>query len=177
MSEHGCASNTKDSEGVEHGFRFQTVPGSVSNIWREAGYESGNEDRLVQCVGTIDAGNSLSTEFGMFNETYVNIPSSYGNGPVFFRSVDNGDNVNFRKGKSYPTDGRKSAYIQGRSGTDFSYLGDVTAQYDNAQTLTYNTDQTKDAFELVTDLHTIEKVLQSMDIDMSVNSFDDVNID
>ena len=27
--------------------------------------------RFVQCFGSIDAGNSLSTEFGMFNETYM----------------------------------------------------------------------------------------------------------
>jgi len=35
-------------------------------------------------VGTIDAGNSLSTEFGIYNETYINIPTSYSAGPAYF---------------------------------------------------------------------------------------------
>ena len=36
------------------------------------------DKKIVQCFGSIDAGNSLSTEFGMFNETYINVPTSYG---------------------------------------------------------------------------------------------------
>lgn len=142
-------------------------------------YGSGNQDRMIQCVGTIDAGNSLSTEFGMFNETYVNVPSSYGNGPVFLRTVSNSDNVNYKCGATYSGN---SAYIQGRTGTDFSYLGDVTAEYDNANMMRYETSEIADAFELVTDMQTINSVLQSMknsneDISFSFDSFDDVNID
>jgi len=53
--------------------------------YREKGDNGNYKTRTVQCFGAIDAGNSLSTEFGMFNETYVNIPTSYGNGPVFFK--------------------------------------------------------------------------------------------
>ena len=176
MLSHGQGSNTKDTEGTEHGFSLVNVAGDdVKNIWREYSYKPGNEDRLVQCMGTIDAGNSLSTEFGMFNETYVSVPSSYGNGPVVFRSVDNSDNVNYKTGRSYPETSRTTPYIQGRTGTDFSYLGDVSAEYDNAQQLTYNP---KDAFELVTDYHTIEKVLKSLGSeDITVNSFDDINVD
>ena len=159
MLKHGKGSNTKDSRGVEHGFDIKNINNiSIDNVWRESSYTPGNKDRLVQCIGTIDAGNSLSTEFGMFNETYVNVPSSYGNGPVFFRTVSNSDNVNYKTSRSYPETAKKSAYIQGRTGTDFSYLGDVNAEYDNAEQLTYNTN-TPDAFELVTDFHTIEKVL------------------
>ena len=175
MLSHGKGSNTKDENGTEHGFSLEDVNSDVNNIWRESSYMPGNEDRVVQCMGTIDAGNSLSTEFGMFNETYVNVPSSYGNGPVFFRAVSNADNVNYKTGHSYPETSQKTAYIQGRTGTDFSYLGDVNAEYDNAQQLTYNP---KDAFELVTDYHTIEKVLKSLGSeDITVNSFDDVNVD
>lgn len=175
MLTHGKGPNTKDSQGNEHGFSLNVVPGDIQNIWREDSYEPGDTDRLIQCVGTIDAGNSLSTEFGMFNETYVNIPSSYGNGPVFFRAVSNADNVNYKTGRTYPYTGKKTPYIQGRKGTDFSYLGDVNAQYDNAQQMTYNPN---DAFELVTDLHTIEEVLKSLGSEsITVNSFDDINVD
>jgi hypothetical protein len=47
-------------------------------------YNETPSNRIVKCFGTIDAGNSLSGEFGVFNETYINIPSSYGSAPVFF---------------------------------------------------------------------------------------------
>lgn len=147
------------------------------NVYRERCYESGNKDRLVQCYGTIDGGNSLSTDFGMFNETYVTIPTSYGNGPVFFRSVGNNDNVNYKKGKSYPT-GDKTATIQGRSSIDYSYLGSITAEYDDQTTMVYQTDSENDAFEVVTDLSTIQKTLNDLGASsMKVNSFDDVNVD
>ena len=32
------------------------------------------DETVVKCFGSIDAGNSLSSDFGMFNETYINIP-------------------------------------------------------------------------------------------------------
>ena len=63
--------------------------------------ESDYNNRLVQCFGAIDAGNSLSTEFGIFNETYINIPSSYGAGPVFFKSVEDTYDTNLRTSKQY----------------------------------------------------------------------------
>lgn len=34
--------------------------------------------RVVQCIGEISAGSSRMDTFGMFNETYVTIPTSYG---------------------------------------------------------------------------------------------------
>lgn len=73
-----------------------------TGIYREKNYGSGNKDRIVQGFGQIDAGNSLSTEFGMFNETYVTVPTSYGNGPVFFRLSDNYEDTNYVPG-SYPS--------------------------------------------------------------------------
>ena len=103
MTTHGCGANTKDEDGTEHGFRLTKVTGT-SNVWREVEYESSNKDRMIQCLGKIDGGNSLSSEFGMFNETYVSVPTSYGNGPVFLRTVGNSDNVNYKSGRSYPTE-------------------------------------------------------------------------
>ena len=57
-----------------------------------------NKNRLVQCFGSIDAGNSLSTEFGMFNETYINIPTSWGAGPVFLKKSDS---ENYKLGSAH----------------------------------------------------------------------------
>ena len=147
------------------------------NIYRERSYESGNKERMIQCFGSIDGGNSLSTDFGMFNETYITIPTSYGNGPVFLRSVDNNNNVNYKKGKTYPT-GTKTSTIQGRSETDYSYLGSITAQYDDTTNMVYKTDSENDAFEVITDLTTIQSTLQTLGArTINIDSFDDVNVD
>lgn len=139
------------------------------NIYREKNYSSKSKDRIVQCFGSIDSGNSLSTEFGMFNETYVTIPTSYGNGPVFFRVVD--DNENYSSTKSYHG---TASNLEGRSSTDVGYLGDVTPQFDAS-------DYYKDPLpiEIVKDVPTIQAALRLLGKDdtISVTSYDDVNID
>lgn len=58
----------------------------VNKVYQEE--ESENYSSVVKCLGTIGSGNSLSTEFGMYNETYVNIPTSYGQGKVFFKCIN-----------------------------------------------------------------------------------------
>ena len=78
-----------------------------SNVYFRESYEN-KLDRVVQCFGSIDAGNSLSTEFGMFNETYINIPTSYANGPVFFKHVQDASESNYIFGKSYNVTNRNT---------------------------------------------------------------------
>jgi hypothetical protein len=73
----------------------------------ETGYK-----RVVQCVGQISAGNSLANEFGMYNETYVNIPSSYGAGRQYFKIVE--DN-NFQLNRFYVNE--SGDYLAGRDNT------------------------------------------------------------
>ena len=177
MTTHGCGTNTKDTDGTEHGFRLVRVPGT-SNVWREASYETYNKDRMIQCLGSIDGGNSLSGEFGMFNETYVSVPTSYGNGPVFLRTVGNSDNVNYKSGRSYPSYTQSNpSYIQGRTSAEYSYLG-LMAEYDDVSTAKYVTQATGDSFEVITDTTTIESTLRSLGASgISVSSYDDVNVD
>ena len=91
----------------------------------------------MQCFGQIDAGNSLSSEFGMYNETYVTVPTSYGNGPVFFRKSDDFEDRNYTRGEYPSSPEMGSEYIQGRTGTDYSYVGDLKARYDNSSTRKY----------------------------------------
>lgn len=139
------------------------------NIYREKNYSSKSKDRIVQCFGSIDSGNSLSTEFGMFNETYVTIPTSYGNGPVFFRVVDNNENYSSTK-TYYGT----ASNLEGRSSTDVGYLGNVTPEFDAS-------DYYKDPLpiEIIKDIPTIQAALRLLGNDdtISVTSYDDVNID
>lgn len=61
---------------------------STNNYYEEGDDETNLYNRVVQCFGAIDSGNSLSSGFGMFNEIYVNIPTSYGSGKVFFTSLE-----------------------------------------------------------------------------------------
>ena len=136
--------------------------------------ETDNTNRLVQCFGAIDAGNSLSTEFGMFNETYVNIPTSYGNGPVFFKQVQDSSETNYIYGKTYNTG--DSEHLQGRKNNvdTLKILSDVKPRYDNGTS--YKLD---DAYEIVKDINEIQSACRAFtnDKNIQINSYDDVNID
>ena len=138
--------------------------------------ETDNTNRLVQCFGAIDAGNSLSTEFGMFNETYVNIPTSYGNGPVFFKQVQDSAETNYIYGKTY--NAGNSEYLQGRKNNvdTLKILSDVKPRYDNDNGTSYKLD---DAYEIVKDINEIQSACRAFtnDKNIQINSYDDVNID
>lgn len=136
-----------------------------------------NKHRIVQCFGAIDAGNSLSTEFGMFNETYVNIPTSYGNGPVFFKQVQDSSETNYIYGKTY--NAGDSEHLQGRKNNvdTLKILSDVKPRYDNDTS--YKLD---DAYEIVKDINEIQSACRvfidkNKDKNIQINSYDDVNID
>lgn len=136
--------------------------------------ESDNTNRVVQCFGAIDAGNSLSTEFGMFNETYVNIPTSYGNGPVFFKQIQDSSETNYIYGKTY--NAGDSEHLQGRKNNvdTLKILSDVKPKYDNGTS--YKLD---DAYEIVKDINEIQSACRAFtnDKNIQINSYDDVNID
>lgn len=139
--------------------------------------ETDNTNRVVQCFGAIDAGNSLSTEFGMFNETYVNIPTSYGNGPVFFKQVQDSAETNYIYGKTY--NAGDSEHLQGRKNNvdTLKILSDVKPKYDNGTSYILN-----DAYEIVKDINEIQSACRAFidknkDKNIQINSYDDVNID
>lgn len=145
------------------------------------------DETVVKCFGSIDAGNSLSSDFGMFNETYINIPTSYGAGPVFFKSsYDN----NYRS-KSYRSTNGGTA-LEGRDyDTQYnSYLGDEAPMYDGNNG--YNTVSSiangPDGLEIVKDIDTLQRIARrhfsqlegtSKDTDANINisSYDDINVD
>ena len=148
--------------------------GSKSDIYYSEKFK-GNKNRIVQCFGSIDAGNSLSTEFGMFNETYVNVPSSYGNGPVFFKHVQDSSESNYIWGREYKVETDADA-LQGRKGkmSVLKILEDEIPQYDNN-----NSYSITDALEIVKDPSEIQEALKEYTgkDDIIINSYDDVNID
>lgn len=76
--------------------------------------------KVVKCFGKISAGNSVSNDFGMFNETYVNIPTSYGETVNFFVQAPDD---NYRLNHVYA--GTSSDRLEGRdaiSNTAISFL-------------------------------------------------------
>lgn len=73
-----------------------------------------NYKRVVKCFGEIAAGNSASSEFGMFNEVYVSVPSSYGETEMLF-AADEDDNYSL--GNVYSMSDSTGSFLEGRSDT------------------------------------------------------------
>ena len=51
-----------------------------------------SEHKIVQGFGAISAGAQRTDDYGIYNETYVQIPSSYGQMDVFFKHIINDQN-------------------------------------------------------------------------------------
>jgi len=136
--------------------------------------ESDQNSKVVKCFGSIDAGNTLSTEFGMFNETYINIPTSYGNGPVVFKEVQDPGETNYIRGKQY----EYGASLEGRDDNTIldtlKILKNITPTGDSD---TYY--EASNAYEIVKDVYQIQKALskQLNKNDLILNSYDDINVD
>lgn len=91
--------------------RWKNVENAVG-FYEEGDGEAENKNlynRVVQCFGAIDSGSSLSSGFGMFNEVYVNIPTSYGSGKVFFSCSDEN---NYHLNRKYYVS--NADYLEGR---------------------------------------------------------------
>lgn len=140
----------------------------TSNVYS---IESQN-NKIVQCFGSIDAGNSLSTEFGMFNETYINVPTSYGDGPVFFKEVQDPAETNYVYSREYTA----SSSLEGRdSKVDIiKILPDATPITDGGGKYVVT-----DAYEIVKDLNQIQEAVREYTGNNSIiiNSYDDINVD
>lgn len=131
--------------------------------------ETESDDRVIVCFGSIDAGNSLSTEFGIFNETYINIPTSYGAGPVFFKQVtdSNCTSKKYSISETNKLEGRETipvgAYLTNNiPECDTTSVYDMTSEFDN--------------IELIKSIDEIQEVLRKTNPDVNINSFDDINI-
>lgn len=108
--------------------------------------------RVFQCMGEISAGNSRSTDFGMYNETYVNVPTSYGCARQFFRSVSDG---NYTLGKVYSPSDTETERLEGRNPDTDGYVETVYTQntpyFDFVADVGTTTDNTGFVFSYVDD--------------------------
>ena len=158
--------------------------GSTGNqdVYIENAYNDDKEEpdnTVLKCFGAIDAGNQLSTEFGMFNETYVNIPTSWGAGPVYLKRTDSD---NFKLGTQYYINnadhlegrGDENAYYSYTGGQDYPFFDFIES--DNHE---YRIDKVNDGFEILKDLNQIQTVSRKRFAkdDLIFDSYDDINID
>ena len=152
--------------------------------------DQNNPNQVVKCVGSIDAGNTLSTEFGIYNETYINIPTSYGSARYYFEVLEDS---NYNSKDSYIVNNQNDPKeLQGRDdNVDYysyhqidgvtldqaiysSERGDSTISTRNE----YVVADSNDCITLVKDINVLSKYY---DIDYNkgelITSFDDINID
>lgn len=139
------------------------------------------DNTLIKCFGAIDAGNQLSTEFGMFNETYINIPTSWGSGPVYLKRSDSD---NFKLGNEYPVsspdhlEGRddENAYYSYTNSQDYPFFDVIEVDNDQYK---YVINPLKDGFEILKDINQIQTVSRNVfnNDEILFDSYDDINID
>lgn len=93
---------------------------------------SNNYNRVVQAIGKIDGVAQRSSEYGMYNEVYVNIPSSLGTTePILFNEIED---ENYKYGKKIPF--FDSSALIGHSNTNGYY--DYYQNYNDINCVTTN---------------------------------------
>lgn len=135
--------------------------------------------RVVKCFGEISAGNSLSTEFGMFNEIYITVPSSYGESPIYFQ-IDEDDN--YQLGKAYTSLELQNNILEGRKEyinkniIDFQYTlnkawSDVYQESPNSVDSTKGTIVTENGLPWYKDLYNNEGDINSYITDDGITDY------
>ena len=156
--------------------------GGRYNIFYETSYNNDNDvnkqdNTVVKCLGSISGGNNVQNNFGMYNETYITIPTSYGAGPVIFSSL-NITNISAISSSIDDT-------LEGLSTNQYmSYLGydkpfyDENKHYDIGIKIEYKSVP----ISLVKDPNIIARDLKKFNNFSNINtdliqSYDDINID
>ena len=152
------------------------------NIFQESSYNKDNDvnkqdNTIVKCLGSISGGNNVQNNFGMYNETYITIPTSYGAGPVLFSSQNIG-NVSAISSSIDDT-------LEGLSTNQYmSYLGYDKPFYDENKhyNIGIKSEYNSTPISLVKDPNIIARDLKKFDNFSNINtdliqSYDDINID
>ena len=155
--------------------RWEPIDTSVGTYWQEetktdtdssTGYNS-----IVKCIGTISAGSVRTDTFGTYNETYILVPTSFGQTPVYFKQVEDD---NYKHGLSI---------IRGPSGTNIlgreSYTDphpdglDIRAFYDDPSNNAYVIDNitTEEYYKDITFPYTFRRSLvDCMSLELSLSN-------
>lgn len=152
---------------------------NITKIGNSSIYMENTENPVIKCFGAIDAGNQLSTEFGMFNETYINVPTSWGAGPVYLQMTDSD---NYKLGTEYNIDPN---YLEGRhvDSSYYSYMGNQDYPFfdkiiDNHD-YQYVIDKDNDGYSILKNISQIQTATRKAFNNNSIifDSYDDINID
>lgn len=156
--------------------------GNMYNIFYESSYNKDNDvnkqdNTVVKCLGSISGGNNVQNNFGMYNETYITIPTSYGGGPVLF-STQNVTNINDIPSSIDDT-------LEGLGTNQYmSYLGYDKPFYDGNKhyIIGFKLKYGPKPISLVKDPGIIARDLKKFDKFSNINtdliqSYDDINID
>jgi hypothetical protein len=101
---------------------------------------------IVKCIGTISAGSVRTDNFGTYNETYVLVPTSYGQTRVFFKQEEDDNYKHGIKIQSGQTNilGREAYTSPHPDALDFKAYYDIDASNKNTNSyaMSYNDNST-----------------------------------
>ena len=93
-------------------FKISDKTPSDFNLLNNGVYTDNTNEPIVKAFGQISAGSQRTDDFGIYNETFVQIPSSYGQMKCFFKN-DQDENYNKRM-----TSFQAETYIENISESD-----------------------------------------------------------
>ena len=134
--------------------------------------DSSSYSRVCKCIGQISSGAQRSDESGIYNETFVQIPSSYGDETVYFKKYEDGNYDT----KTYSNPNWQDDHIQYVENTEYNPQTGVlnatglvsNAIYDSNRSYTVDSSQSMIA---VLDIDELQDIYNG-----TINSFDDIAI-
>lgn len=128
---------------------------------------------IAKAFGTIISGSQRTDSYGIYNETFVQIPSSYGQMKVLFKTVNDS---NYKEGGEY--DGSNGEIIQDVSTYEYDNTVDkklystgisALAQFDDYTDKKYIADSSRSSIEAVLDINELRE-----HYDSSLMTIDDI---
>lgn len=150
----------------------------IENTYNADNDVTTQDNTVIKCFGSIDAGNQLSTEFGMFNETYINIPTSWGSGPVYLKRSST---ENYILNNTYTL--LNGDHLEGRDDSEsyYSYTNEQDYPFfDNIENAKYQYKiNNLDGLQILKDINEIQTAsrVKFNNNDIVFDSYDDINID
>ena len=143
----------------KHIFKDRPISGFSKTADQKYYYENPS-DAIAKGFGIIASGSQRSDSYGIYNETFVQIPSSYGQMRVLYKPVND---ENYSIGKTY--DASTSGKIEGIQPSEIDSSGNIkitgicaTSICDNNSTHKYTSTDDKDVFEVVLDIETLRTI-------------------
>lgn len=124
-----------------------TTSTANSSYYVEAA-DSSTYERVCMCIGQISSGAQRSDDSGIYNETFVQIPSSYGKETIFFKPYEDG-NYNSKK---YTNSNWSDTHLQNVGSDEYTSSGILNATnisayaiFDSAADKSYTVDSSTDS--------------------------------